>query len=610
MKPTGPRRGRDNRDGSDDTRRGPIDGPRMPMRGFRPGGPRRDEPASVSGADRGFERGERMRGLGLGIRVVHEDDDVIVVDKPTGVVTAVMTSDGGVPPSTPCVFGQIKRHVKMRSRRRGTRVWIIHRLDKEASGLLVFAKSEAAYESLKEQFRTKRVHRLYTAAVEGELQGQGPQASGTISTFVAEGADGLMHSVREPARHARDGERDNAWGHDNTPQLAVTHYRVVEVGPKRTLIQVRLETGRKNQIRVHMSEMGHPLIGDWRYRGTGPKECDDPMGRLCLHATELGFTHPATGESMRFTSPAPEEFRRLTRRGGARATEPPEVSPPEKPMPQVSNSSWDHVAGWYDQLLKHGRSDHHRDVIMPGTLRLLELKSGQRILDLACGQGILTRKLAESGADAVGVDVSEKLIDAARRWAKAAARPARFEVGDARAIDPAKFGEFDGVACVMALMNIDPILPLMRGVAGVLKQGGRFVMVILHPAFRAPGRTSWGWEYDRSRRGNRVGRPMENETGDTPPRQYRRVDGYLTQEPSAIVMNPGEVSSGSEPITTWTFNRPIQAYVRAIAEAGMMVDAVEEWSSARRSAPGPRADEENRARREIPMFLAVRARKV
>ncbi|MBL8761042.1 MAG: methyltransferase domain-containing protein [Phycisphaerae bacterium] len=562
------------------------------------------------GSDGGPDGGERLRGLGLGIRLVHEDDDVIVVDKPTGVVTAVMMTDGGLPSATPCVFGQIKRHVKMRSRRRGTRVWIIHRLDKEASGLLVFAKSEAAYESLKEQFRTKRVHRLYTAAVEGELQGHGPQASGTVSTFVAEGPDGLMHSVREPAKHAREGSRDDARGHDNTPQLAVTHYRVVEVGPKRTLIQVRLETGRKNQIRVHMSEMGHPLIGDWRYRGTGPKECDDPMGRLCLHATELGFAHPATGESMRFTSPAPEEFRRLTRRGGARAAEASEEPAPEKPMPQVSDSSWDHVAGWYDQLLKHGRSDHHRDVIMPGTLRLLELKSGQRILDLACGQGILTRKLAESGADAVGVDASEKLVEAARRWAKAAARPARFEVGDARAIDAAKFGEFDGVACVMALMNIDPILPLMRGVAGVLKLGGRFVMVILHPAFRAPGRTSWGWEYERPRRGPRAGGPMGGEAPETPPKQYRRVDGYLTQEPSQIVMNPGEVSSGREPITTWTFNRPIQAYVRAIAEAGMVVDAIEEWTSARRSAPGPRADEENRARREIPMFLAVRARKL
>lgn len=555
----------------------------------------------------GHERAERMRGLGLGIRLVYEDDDVIVVDKPTGVVTAVMVTDGGLPSGTPCVFGQVKRHVKMRSRRRGARVWIIHRLDKEASGLLVFAKSEAAYEGLKEQFRTKRVHRLYTAVVEGELKGQGPQGSGTISTFVAEGEDGLMRSVREPARHGRDGGRDNARGHDNTPQLAVTHYRVVEAGPKRTMIQVRLETGRKNQIRVHMSEMGHPLIGDWRYRGTGPKECDDPMGRLCLHATELGFTHPTTGESMRFTSPAPEEFRRLTRRGGVRPAEGAEEPAPEKPMPQVSNASWDHVAGWYDQLLRHGRSDHHRDVIMPGTLRLLEMKPGQRILDVACGQGILTRKLSESGAEAVGIDASEKLIEAARRWAKAAARPARFEVGDARALDAAKLGAFDGATCVMALMNIDPIAPLMRGVAGVLKPGGRFVMVILHPAFRAPGRTSWGWEYERSRRGHRV---SEGERSEGAPKQYRRVDGYLTQEATAIVMNPGEVSSGSEPITTWTFNRPIQAYVRAIAEAGMMVDAVEEWASARRSGPGPRADEENRARREIPMFLAVRARKM
>lgn len=592
MSPGEPRRGRP--DGGRSTPRGDRRGD---ARGYRPGAGDRHE-----GAERG-DRDARVQTIGLGIRLVYEDDDVIVVDKPTGVVTASMMSDGNLPTSTPSVFGQVKRHVKLRSRRRGTRVWIIHRLDKEASGLLVFAKSEEAYAGLKEEFRTKRVHRLYTAVVEGALEGEGARASGTISSFMAEGEDGLMRSVREPAKHARGGD-------EHGPMLAVTHYRVVEARPTRTQIQVRLETGRKNQIRVHMSEMGHPLIGDWRYRGTGPKECDDPMGRLCLHATELGFTHPVDGKPLRFSSPAPEEFRRLTRRGASRVASAPE-EPPAAPMPQVTNASWDHVAGWYDQLLRQGRSDHHRDVIMPGTLRLLELKPGQRVLDVACGQGILTRKLAELGGEAVGVDASEKLIDAARRWAKAAARPARFEVGDARAVDAARFGTFDCAACVMALMNIDPILPLMRGVASVLKQGGRFVMVLLHPAFRSPGRTSWGWEFERARPGHAASRgPNPRSTADEAPRQYRRVDGYLSQEPSPIVMNPGEVSSGKDPITTWTFNRPIQAYVRAIAEAGMVVDAIEEWSSARRSAPGPRAEEENRARREIPMFLAIRARKL
>jgi hypothetical protein len=116
--------------------------------------------------------------------------------------------------------------------------------------------------------------------------------------------------------------------------------------------------------------------------------------------------------------------------------------------------------------------------------------------------------------------------------------------------------------------------------------------VILHPAFRAPRQSSWAWDSD--------------ETGRA--RQYRRVDGYLSPGRVRIVANPGGVAAGEKPIETWTFHRPLEHYVRVLAEAGFAIERLEEWTSLRSSQPGPRAAEENRARREIPLFLGLRAR--
>ncbi len=603
--------------------------------------------------------------LGGGVRLVYEDDEVIVVDKPPGLVTAILPGEPDAAADKPSVFGELKRYA--RGRRKGpVRVWVIHRLDKEASGLLVFAKTERAFAWLKEDFRARRAHRLYLAVVENEFA---PEAlSGTLQGFMAEDDRGLMRGV--PGRSTIAGNDDRG------PQLAVTHYRVIAQGQGMALVQVRLRTGRKNQIRVQMSEAGHPLVGDYRYRPPGTPK--DPIKRMCLHATELGFSHPSRGETLRFSSPAPRAFWTLVGAqppvqgtpadlpgigAGQHAGEPDGepyggrssgVSGPPRPSeiepapgstaaaspagprfaagagPSVS-TSWDHVATWYEDLLDRGRSDHQRDVIIPGALRLLRPARGGRVLDVACGEGTLCRRLAAIGVEAVGVDASEKLVNAARAAGLApGSAPVRFEVGDARSIGQ-DLGTFDAAACVMALMNIDPIEPVLRGVARVLRPGGAFVAVLLHPAFRAPGQTSWGWdeargetgrESDRGRdrrgakfdpRERRPGKPPAPQRGPTTGqgrsgvRQYRRVDGYLSHGQTPIVMNPGHAAHGKEPVTTWTFHRPIQAYAKALAESGFMIEALEEWPSLRRSAPGPRASEENRARHEIPMFLGIRA---
>ncbi|MFN0132148.1 MAG: pseudouridine synthase [Phycisphaerales bacterium] len=677
-------------------------GPRPPSRGPRPDsrpprdgsrGPRDGSRGSQGGGPRGPRRdfgppqhkGRQDQPPPRDLDIIHEDEHLLVVDKPPGLLTSNMPGE-----KRPALFDMVKVYVRDQKRQRGTKVWIIHRLDKEASGLLVFAKSERAYRWLKEDFRSRRVHRLYVAVVQGEIgatdAGTGAaisaaagaadaqptdepksrfarqKPSGTIQSFIQDEEFGAAGSVEigdfvKAERSAeRLAERRGPEVGASEPKLAITHYRVLESGQGRCLLQLRLETGRKNQIRIHMKEFGHPIVGDPRYGAT-----DDPMGRMALHAAELGFTHPATGQSLRLSSQAPAAFYRsvgatppkrptasilpaapvesqkskrvgeaagttsaavlaplaesalagTTASGSDSASS--EASPPGASAPSpareakskspavgpAAETSWDHVATWYDTLLQDERSDHFGNVILPGTLRLLRPQAGMRVLDVACGQGMAARKLAALGVSVTGVDAAARLIDAARQRSP----ECRFEVGDARNLASLNLGTFDAAICVMALMNIDTLDPVFRGVAGSLAPGGAFVAIILHPAFRAPGQTSWDWDEPSAPRG-RTGAPM----GRAPkPRQFRRVDGYLSPGQNAIVMNPARAAHGQPPVTTLTFHRPIQAYIKSLADAGFVIEALEEWPSMRRSQPGPRAAEEDRARREIPMFLGIRA---
>jgi ubiquinone/menaquinone biosynthesis C-methylase UbiE len=374
---------------------------------------------------------------------------------------------------------------------------------------------------------------------------------------------------------------------------------VLATGSNRTLLELRLDTGRKNQIRIHLSEKGFPLVGDRRF---GAKS--DVIGRLALHAAELTFTPPTTGQSVTFRSPAPVSFYRCvgaeppadaqpepntdTRapRVDAASGGAPRPAPPPRPTP---STAWENVAGWYDQLLEGRGNDHYHEVILPGALRLLEPRKDMKLLDIASGQGILCRRLAELGVNCTGIEASPSLVEAARTRSRGT--PLRFEVGDARELDKLDLSGFDAASCIMALSNIDPLEPVMRGVAGALKPGGIFVWIITHPAFRAAGQTSWGWDSNSNT-------------------QYRRVDGYLSPGQKQIDMHPGKKASGAAPVTTWTFHRPLQSYIAAMSRAGLLVDRLEEWPSLRASTSGPRAAEENRTRREIPLFLGVRAVKL
>ncbi|MDX2147086.1 MAG: pseudouridine synthase [Planctomycetota bacterium] len=624
--------------------------------------------------------------IGMGVRIVFEDRDLLVVDKPPGLLTVPVPGR-----DEPSVFGVVKDYVRSRAKRRGTRAWIIHRLDRAASGLLVFAKTEPAFEALKFEFRTKKAHRIYYAVVEGGFAPAGagevgpassaqdsrtaPPSLGTIQSMMREIRPGLMESVPFSGRVSAASDRDTqgspddiassagtpttARDHpdagappragrsreddggsdeiDRTPRRAVTHYRVVASGRGRSLLRIRLETGLKNQIRVHMRDIARPIVGDALY-GSAPGGDASERERLLLHATELSFMHPATGAPARFRSRPPALFWHIL------GVKPPEDAPEDQAVATGAESStgpinpaknaadkvpgkpgWDHVAGWYEDLLASEGSDHQTQVIWPGTLRLLAPLMGERLVDVACGEGTLTRQIAESGAEVLGVDIAPRLIEAARSRGSTDVRraagglqgslpQASFFVGDARDLTPLdaelRPGHVDAVSCVMALMNIDPLDEAIREAARILKPGGRFVGVILHPAFRALGQTSWGWENPRrSMTDARVSVSARPQQGEQPaaPRQYRRVDAYLSQWQKDVVMNPGEVAHGKPAITTVTHHRPISAYVASLARAGLMIDALEEWTSKRTSQPGPRAAEEDRARGEIPMFLAFRA---
>jgi len=220
-------------------------------------------------------RRHRLRGL----EVVFEDRDLIVVEKPAGLLT--MSPHKDQPETVERILTAYLRKGSTRSR---LRAYVVHRLDRETSGLLVFAKSERVQQQLKNSWRD--TDKRYFAVVHGHLE----QKQGTISGYLAEDRDQFVHGTKNAA--------EGKW--------AETRYSVVKETPKYTALVATLLTGRKNQIRVHFSEAGHPVAGDLKY---GRK--DTGAGRMALHAMHLAFDHPYSGRRMVFDSPVPEPILRL-----------------------------------------------------------------------------------------------------------------------------------------------------------------------------------------------------------------------------------------------------------------------------------------------------------
>lgn len=216
--------------------------------------------------------------------VVYADEHLVVVVKDAGLLT-VPTERG----EQNTLIDRLSRHLAAgRDHRRG--VSVVHRLDRETSGLLVFGRTPLIAKRLSDQFAARKPQREYYALVAGRVATE----SGELRSYLA----------TDKALNQRSLPQGTAGG-----ELAVTHYKVLAHFPGATLVAVTLETGRRNQIRAHFAELGHPVLGDQRYRREQARHPRWPYPRLALHARLLGFQHPVDGRAMRFVAELPREFR-------------------------------------------------------------------------------------------------------------------------------------------------------------------------------------------------------------------------------------------------------------------------------------------------------------
>lgn len=224
------------------------------------------------------EEKPRFRGL----KIVHEDADLIVIEKSSGLLS--MASDTE---KSKTAYSILSEYVKRFDPK--NLIFIVHRLDRDTSGLMMFAKSKKVQEVMQTAWKEAIVERSYVVVVEGEVE----QTEGTITSWLKENKALVMFSSQTPD----DGQK------------AVTHYKVLKTEKQFSLLDVKLETGRKNQIRVHMKDLGHPVTGDKKY---GAKQ--NPIGQMGLHARVLAFKHPVTGKAYRFDTPIPGKFLKVFRK--------------------------------------------------------------------------------------------------------------------------------------------------------------------------------------------------------------------------------------------------------------------------------------------------------
>jgi RluA family pseudouridine synthase len=208
-----------------------------------------------------------------GLKILYEDRHIIVIDKPTGLL------------SVPLDEGSTKRHALglLREHCDTDQIFAVHRIDRETSGILLFARGKVSEEKFDVLFETHDIFREYYAIVEGQMK----ELQGSWESKL----------IELPSFHVIDSPE----GKD-----AITHFKVIRRSTKYTYLKLQLETGRKHQIRVQCQMAGHPVVGDQRYGSV-----ENPLKRLCLHACTLGFKHPFTGKSVKFTSPLPGIFQAL-----------------------------------------------------------------------------------------------------------------------------------------------------------------------------------------------------------------------------------------------------------------------------------------------------------
>ena len=213
------------------------------------------------------------------VKLVYEDKDVIVIEKGYGLLSVGIPGAGKK--KVESAYDIIREYVKKQNP--VNKLFVVHRLDRDTSGLMMFAKTEEAMETLRHNWNNYVLERYYVALLEGLVKDD----SGIIKSHLAENSQYLVYSTPD----------------EEEGKLAVTRYKVLQRRHGCTLVEFALSTGRKNQIRVHASELGHPICGDRKYGAKSSR-----AGRLCLHARTLRFAHPMTRKDMNFESPVPREF--------------------------------------------------------------------------------------------------------------------------------------------------------------------------------------------------------------------------------------------------------------------------------------------------------------
>lgn len=216
------------------------------------------------------------------VKIVYEDAFLLVVDKAKGIVTNTMPGK-----RTQSVKSILDEYVKRTNRTFA--VHTVHRLDRETSGLLLFAKRRDVQQMLTDNWKDLVVDRRYIAVCEGVME----KDNGTVCSWLMDDRMFVTHS--SPV--------------DNGGKESTTHYRTLKRGKEYSLVEMKLDTGRKNQIRVHMQDLNHSIAGDYKYGAQ-----TDPIGRICLHAYKLAFQHPITGEFLKFDTPIPEAFKNLVKK--------------------------------------------------------------------------------------------------------------------------------------------------------------------------------------------------------------------------------------------------------------------------------------------------------
>jgi 23S rRNA pseudouridine1911/1915/1917 synthase len=213
------------------------------------------------------------------LNLLYEDEHLLVIEKSAGLLSVATAKE-----NEETAFSILKSYVK-KSRHRAE-LYIVHRLDRDTSGIMMFAKTKEIQKILQDNWENAVTKRIYYAVVEGHVQ----KSEGEIVSSLKENKALLMYSTKTPG----DGQK------------AVTRYRVLKSNARYSLLEVSLQTGRKNQIRVHLQDIGHSIAGDKKYGAA-----TDPLGRLGLHAGILEFFHPATGKSMHFETPVPAIMEKL-----------------------------------------------------------------------------------------------------------------------------------------------------------------------------------------------------------------------------------------------------------------------------------------------------------